>query len=389
MLDTLLFVEQLDKLGVAFVSIHDGFDTTTPQGKLQMHILSAFSEYFRKQLASKVLGGMVERAKEGKHMGRRPLGYQIGKSGFEIHEEESKIVRIIFSMYLDQNLGLRGIADHLNSMGLKSLRGNVWSHVSIREILENEVYTGTFVWGDIRVENNHPPIIDRVTWEKVQSRRKRKKELGGRAQNNIFLLSGLVHCGICNNATMVGRTARKLGIYTYRYYVCNNYASKGKGVCTGGYYRADKIEKIVIDDIKDFVKSEKTEIKKETVPADLSIIKEKIELRRKELATMEAMLLRAAEAYERGMYDLEWYSMRKEKIEAERAAATSEIIKLEKQAAGKLSAEDITRRIKNMSRAAKSFLKEKDPIKAKSKLQQFINNIVIKSEDEIIVQYRL
>jgi site-specific DNA recombinase len=104
MLDTLLFVDQLDKLGVSFVSIHDGFDTTTAQGKLQMHILSAFSEYFRKQLASKVMGGMIERAKQGRHMGRRPLGYQIGQAGFEIDKEEAKIIRLIFVMYLEQNL---------------------------------------------------------------------------------------------------------------------------------------------------------------------------------------------------------------------------------------------------------------------------------------------
>ncbi|WP_375167419.1 recombinase family protein [Desulfofundulus thermocisternus] len=34
--DTLLFVNKLDKLGVTFISIHDGFDTSTPQGQLHL-----------------------------------------------------------------------------------------------------------------------------------------------------------------------------------------------------------------------------------------------------------------------------------------------------------------------------------------------------------------
>jgi len=387
MLDTLLFVADLDKLGVSFVSIHDGFDTTTPQGQLQMHILSAFSEYFRKQLASKVMGGMVERAKQGKHMGRRPLGYQIGPSGFTADEEESKIIQLIFSWYLDQNLGLRGVADQLNSMGVKSLRGNVWSHVSVREIIENEVYTGVFVWGEIRVEGNHPAIIERATWEKAQARRRRKKELGGRAQNSIFLLSGLARCGCCGEATMVGRTARK-GKYIYRYYTCNNYASKGTQVCSSGYVRADKVEKDVLAKVEEFSRAGLT-VKQDLVPAEITLIKEQVELNKKEFVVLNAQLIRAAEAYERGAYDLEWYMNRKRKIEAEMSDMTKEIAALEKRARGHLPQKEIARRINEKKKIAKEILKERDTIKAKARLQEIIDRVEIMSENEINVYIRV
>ena len=387
MLDTLLFVADMDKLNVAFISIHDGFDTSTPQGKLQMHILAAFAEYFRKQLASKVLGGMIERAKEGKPMGRRPLGYNIGPEGFTINKDEAKIIRLIFKWYTDENLGLRGIADRLNSMGVKSLRGNVWSHVSVREILENEVYTGAFTWGDIRVENNHPAIIERATWEQVQGRRRRKKELGGRAQNSVFLLSGLVRCGCCGTATMVGRTSRK-GKYTYRYYTCNNYASKGAQVCPAGYVRADRIEQIVLERIERFAKSG-LPIKQDIVPAEISLIKEQVELNKKEFLTLNTQLIRAAEAYERGVYDLDWYVARKRKIEAEMSDMMKEIAGLEKRAKGHLPQREISKRVNQKRAIAKEVLKEKDPIRAKARLQEIIDSIEIISETEINIDYRL
>jgi len=387
MLDTLLFVADMDKLNVAFISIHDGFDTSTPQGKLQMHILAAFAEYFRKQLASKVLGGMIERAKEGKPMGRRPLGYNIGPEGFTINKDEAKIIRLIFKWYIDENLGLRGVADRLNSMGVKSLRGNSWSHVSVREIIENEVYTGTFTWGDIRVENNHPAIIDRSIWEKAQARRRRKKELGGRAQNSVFLLSGLARCGCCGESTMVGRTARK-GKYTYRYYTCNNYASKGTQVCSSGYVRADKVEKDVLAKVEEFSREGLT-IKQDLVPADITLIKEQVELNKKELAVLNNQLTRAAEAYERGVYDLNWYITRKRNIEAEISDIMKEIASLGKRAKGYLPQKEIAKRIRDKKKIAKEALEESDAIKVKARLQEVIDRIEIKSENEINVFIRV
>jgi len=387
MLDTLLFVDQLDKLGVTFISIHDGFDTSTPQGQLQMHILAAFAEYFRKQLASKVIGGMIERAKQGKHLGRRPLGYRISPNGYEIDEEEAKTVRLIYSMYLDQNLGLRAIADQLNRMGLKSLRGNTWSHVSVREIIENEVYTGTFVWSDIRVENNHQTIIDRDTWEKVQARRRRKADLGGRAQNDFYLLSGLLRCGVCNGATMVGRKARK-GKYTYRYYVCNNYASRGTGTCGIGYIRANELEENVLLDIEEILQNGAL-VNREIIPSDVDVLKETLALKEKELERLKTMLLRAAEAYEAGQYNLDFFSQRRGTILAQQAGVEQEIIDLRNQLSCRLSLEEMEEKIKACAKKAAAFLKEQDPIKKKVHLQALIDHIEVRSEDNITIYYRI
>lgn len=387
MLDTLLFVDQLNKLGVAFISIHDGFDTSTPQGQLQMHILAAFAEYFRKQLASKVIGGMIERAKEGKHLGRRPFGYTFGESGYIIVPEEARIVNIIFNMYLDQNMGLRAIAEHLNGMGIKTLRGLVWSHQTTQDILDNEVYTGTFTWGDIRVENNHPAIIPRELWEKAQLRRRRKREMGGRAQNSFYLLSGLLRCGLCNGATMVGRYAKK-GKYGYRYYTCNNYASRGTGTCPGKYVKADDLEAFVMEEIKDMVNNEHSEIRQDVIPANVDVLKEELTLKERELDRLKTMLVRAAEAYERGDYDLDFFSKRKESILLQREDVEKNIKNLKERIAGRLSPGELERRLEERRRNAKAVLEENDPIKIKARLQILIDRIVVRNAEDISIFYR-
>ena len=51
-------LEELQALGVAFVSLAEGIDATTPAGKLQMHILGAIAEFERERIRERVLAGL-------------------------------------------------------------------------------------------------------------------------------------------------------------------------------------------------------------------------------------------------------------------------------------------------------------------------------------------
>jgi site-specific DNA recombinase len=45
-------LDEFHALGVAFVSLAEGIDATTPAGKLQLHILGAIAEFERARIAS-------------------------------------------------------------------------------------------------------------------------------------------------------------------------------------------------------------------------------------------------------------------------------------------------------------------------------------------------
>jgi DNA invertase Pin-like site-specific DNA recombinase len=52
-------LEDLQLLGVPFVSWAEGIDATTPAGKFQMHILGAIAEFDRARIAERVRAGTV------------------------------------------------------------------------------------------------------------------------------------------------------------------------------------------------------------------------------------------------------------------------------------------------------------------------------------------
>ena len=64
-------LDELNALGIGFVSLGEGIDATTPAGRLQMHILGAMAEFERARIAERVRAGMARAKASGKHVGRR------------------------------------------------------------------------------------------------------------------------------------------------------------------------------------------------------------------------------------------------------------------------------------------------------------------------------
>jgi DNA invertase Pin-like site-specific DNA recombinase len=63
-------LEELQALGVDFVSLAEGIDATTPAGKLQMHILGAIAEFERARIAERVRAGLERAKRSGTRLGR-------------------------------------------------------------------------------------------------------------------------------------------------------------------------------------------------------------------------------------------------------------------------------------------------------------------------------
>lgn len=63
-------LEEFAALSVAFVSLSEGIDATTPAGKLQMHILGAIAEFERGRIRERVVAGLQRAKVQGKVLGR-------------------------------------------------------------------------------------------------------------------------------------------------------------------------------------------------------------------------------------------------------------------------------------------------------------------------------
>jgi DNA invertase Pin-like site-specific DNA recombinase len=63
-------VEEWSALGVDFISLGEAIDTTTPAGKLQLHILAALAEFERGRIRERVMAGLQRARAHGKRLGR-------------------------------------------------------------------------------------------------------------------------------------------------------------------------------------------------------------------------------------------------------------------------------------------------------------------------------
>ena len=66
----ILLLDDLQALGVAFVSLSEGIDATTPAGRLQLHLLGAIAEFERARIAERVKAGLARARANGTRLGR-------------------------------------------------------------------------------------------------------------------------------------------------------------------------------------------------------------------------------------------------------------------------------------------------------------------------------
>ena len=63
-------IDELQALGISFVSLGEGIDLGTPAGRLQLHILAALAEFELARTRERVLAGLARARKQGKRLGR-------------------------------------------------------------------------------------------------------------------------------------------------------------------------------------------------------------------------------------------------------------------------------------------------------------------------------
>ena len=66
----ILLLDELNALGIGFVTLGEGIDTTSPTGRLVLHVLGAISEFERERIRERVLAGLQRARTQGRRLGR-------------------------------------------------------------------------------------------------------------------------------------------------------------------------------------------------------------------------------------------------------------------------------------------------------------------------------
>ena len=189
--DTLQTVRELKKAGVEVRFEKENLHTFDPKCEMMLTIMSSLAQEESRSISENVRWGQQQSMRKGKiHIAYKHfLGYKKGQDGRpEIVEEEAKIIRMIYNLFLS-GWTIRHIAEHLSNKGIPTPTGkSTWPVSTVENILCNEKYRGDALLqktytedyltkkvrknrGELKqylVEHSHEPIIDPETFDRVQ-----------------------------------------------------------------------------------------------------------------------------------------------------------------------------------------------------------------------------
>ncbi|KXS45553.1 MAG: hypothetical protein AWU54_289 [Candidatus Frackibacter sp. T328-2] len=320
---------------VDVISITEDFGDG-PVGSLVEGMLEVVAEFYSKNLANEVRKGQREKAAAGEALGEPPYGYMINeKTGkYEIYEPEAQVVRYIFNQYL-KGEGSQAIADDIRKNGAKMFGEAVlekkcgyslsWKTNRLTmKIIKNEVYKGVFEWSDIRIEDNHPAIISKETFNLAQTLRKKRRGRGV-GKKNMYLLKGLLECYECGSTLGRKRKTYKDGHIDYIHCIGHRVNKD----CYSNRHRLDKIEKYLVKILED-IKNGESNIENLHFVSDNNRSRQiKLDKLKSKIKNFDEQFDRQMEAYEAGVINLPQLKKYKERLKQEKQEIKKEIIKLQ------------------------------------------------------------
>ena len=222
--------ETFDKHGVSFVSVTQQFNTTTSMGRLMLNVLLSFAQFEREITGERIRDKIAASKKKGMWMGGPiPMGYDVKDRRLVINEIDAATVRSVFRLYLEEGqvpaLLERLDRERVRTADRISAKGKVsgsrsFTRGHLYKLLSNPIYIGRIAHKSITHPGQHEPIIDRATWEAVQTclagNTQGERSRRTRASTPAPMLSGLLYTEAGNR--MIPSHAIKAG-RRYGYYV--------------------------------------------------------------------------------------------------------------------------------------------------------------------------
>jgi len=219
--DLLETVRHLKSIGVEVRFEKENISSFSTDGELLLSILAGFSEEESRSQSENAKWAIRKKFERGKQWHVAAYGYRWNGETFVICEEEAKAIRVIFDNFL------KGVALRRTAGWLKE-NGHACSIPFIRYVLENPVYVGDVILQRYFTENsrthkiikntgqlprylvtdNHAPIIERETFEKVQEKIKASYEFNPAAHRILkpSCFSAKIICGRCGAHFVKGVT---------------------------------------------------------------------------------------------------------------------------------------------------------------------------------------
>ena len=268
-LDSIKYTQELLEHNVGVLFQNDNINTLDSDSEFRLVVMAGVAQDEVRKLSERLKFGFRQAIKNGHVLGNDKLwGYDKKDCVLTINEEEAQVVRRIFDLYANQQMGIRRISQTLYDEGFTSRKGNTFNVLTIRHILCNPKYKGWYCANksqtvDYRSKRkvfldesewvmypdpSIPAIVSEELWDRANALYKRRSQQMMSHQSaaefhNRYPYSGKIICE--EHGTSFHRQVLRSSKGEKEVWQCRVYRNRGRVACSAPQLRTTELDQIM------------------------------------------------------------------------------------------------------------------------------------------------
>ena len=268
-LDSIKYTQELLEHDVGVLFQNDNINTLDSDSEFRLVVMAGVAQDEVRKLSERLKFGFRQAIKNGHVLGNDKLwGYDKKDCVLTINEEEAQVVRRIFDLYANRQMGIRRISQTLYDEGFTSRKGNTFNVLTIRHILCNPKYKGWYCANKSQTvdyrskrkvfldesewvmypDSSIPAIVSEELWDRANALYKRRSQQMMSHQSaaefhNRYPYSGKIICE--EHGTSFHRQVLRSSKGEKEVWQCRVYRNRGRVACSAPQLRTTELDQIM------------------------------------------------------------------------------------------------------------------------------------------------
>ncbi len=266
-LDSLQYTRLLLGCGVGVYFLADNINTLLPDAELRLTIMASIAQDEVRKLSERVRFGFRRAVEKGAVLGSDNIwGYTKARGRLVVDKCEADVVRRVFTLYAEGELGMRALARRLAQENIYNRSGGEFSVSTLKNIITNPKYKGWYCGGksckrDYKLPDIErlppkrwvcyaspqtvPPLVSAQLWQRANDvlERRSQRRLADGGYHERYRYSGLVRCG--EHQENAHRAVYRSGESQKEVWQCRRYAAGGAQQCTAPVIYTSELDEAV------------------------------------------------------------------------------------------------------------------------------------------------
>ena len=281
-LDSIRYTQELLEHNVGVLFQNDNINTLDSDSEFRLVVMAGVAQDEVRKLSERLKFGFRQAIQNGHVLGNDSLwGYDKKDCILTINETEAHVIRRIFDLYANQQIGIRRISQTLYDEGFTSRQGNAFNVLTIRHILCNPKYKGWYcanksqtvdyrskrkIFLDASERVMHPDpsipaIVSEELWGRANALYKRRSQQMMSHQSaaefhNRYPYSGKILCE--KHGVSFHRQAIKSSKGQTETWQCREYRNRGRAGCSAPQLRTTELDQIMAHIFTQLVQDKRT-----------------------------------------------------------------------------------------------------------------------------------